>query len=263
MRSKYQICFSFPPILLVLSSGFPSNTEDYWKKEYKKLEIEMHHKDDELKKLHSQVENLKLKDDEIRRLQSQIENLTNCITSFQNNVKPFILHPSLPEKLTRIYHPESQRSSWYREQSESSPRSSWFKDSGSSRSSIYRDNVPSPVIPNETAPSSLSIDAKLAQPLDDDNAALNDNSSVTPVNTVPPIFSSPTSVPPVAHSGASFLPDHLQATSKKASSQSKTTRFNRKSPSKDPGLALMQRKYKEVENNEMPGNIVALEQKRP
>ena len=104
----------------------------------------MQQKDEELKKLQSIVENAKLKDEEIRKLQVQLDGLTSCITMFQNEVRPYTLY-GLPEKLSKVCHPDSQRSSIYKDSD--SQRSSWYKDIDSpvfSRS-------PNPAVTSETS----------------------------------------------------------------------------------------------------------------
>ena len=132
----------------------------------------MQQKDEELKILRSQVENAKLKDEEIRKLQVQLEGLTSCITMFHNKVKPYTLH-GLPEKLSKVCHPDSQRSSIYKDSD--SQCSNWYRDSESPRF-IWS---PNPAVSEIT----LSTIDKSAQHDDED---VSSSKTLTPGNN--PIF---------------------------------------------------------------------------
>ncbi len=217
-----------------MSTGATNNVKEYWKKKSEKLEVEMQYKEEEIRKLQSQVEDLKFKDDEIKRLRSQIENLTSCIITFQNTVKPLIVSPFLREKLGKIYHPSSQRSSWDKE----SPRSSWYGG---------REDSPSPAMINES--SQLS---ERPQPIDEENFAESKNK--ISVNPVPSVALS------THHSASSLNSPSSHTTLLKTGGTSLI--FRRRSPSNDPGMNWMQKRKKQIENNEMPEDIKALEQKK-
>lgn len=203
-----------------MSTSQLGDIQENWKTKYQKLEAE-----------------LLCKDDEIQRLQSHIDNLSACIMSFQNDVRPHILQSVVQARLTKVCHPESQRSSFYRE-----------SDS-------------SPAVPYESAgPTSLGSDTN---PTLFESHSSDDNCT-TPVNLKP--TSSSVILARKTLSGATPLPTTTATYPFKTTSLGapiKTTILSRRSPAhKDTGMDLMRRKFQQVENNEMPENIVALEQRR-
>ena len=230
----------------ILDLSSTANTEDFWKKEYKKLENEMQQKDEELKKLRSQVENVKLKDEEIKKLQVQLEGLTSCITKFQNNVKSYTLH-GLPEKLSKVCHPDSQRSSLYKDSD--SQRSSWYRDSDSP--SWYPENGSFPAEVSETI---LNAVPKSIQHDDED---VSSSTTLTPENNSVLCYNR-TSGSLATQSGASALAVHHPLTSSHKTSDTEISTMDQMStaPSLDQDLQAT------FKNNEMPETISALEQKR-
>ena len=178
----------------------------------------MQQKNEELKKLRSLVESVKLKDEEIRKLQVQLEGLVSCITMFQNKVKPYTLH-GLPEKLSIVCHPDSQRSSLYKDSD--SQRSSWYKDFDSSRSSWCWS--PNPAVTGEITLS--NTDTKSIQHDDEDVSSCK---TVTPENLAV-FYVTNTSDPLTTQSGGSALADHLLSSSRKTSSTPKISIMDQKS----------------------------------